>query len=196
MDKLGFHQEGLTTSEGQNSTEAVTIGEALRLLENSLVAFEGDLQFDLSAFSNELINLSLERVQDQRGQVITIIDVSEFTFPSEVASRLALIISCFTSYAFTRISRSAPSTPILSIHLTSPLITEEKTTGWNLKMSVEALAEGGTYTLEHRASGLERALTLLCGELGTKAQVQEDTVSCFVTIELDEKLDLSAVSYP
>ena len=169
---------------------SVTTGEALSLLENSLVAFEKDLQFDISAYSNELVTAFLARSPQQQSRIITIVDVTEFTFPAATASRLALIIYTFMNYTFTRASRSTSSAPILSIHLASPQISETKTVGWVLDMSFEAEADNGSASTSSNIRNLELALNPLCDDLDTKAVVRLDRFRCQVTIEFDNRFAL------
>lgn len=163
----------------------VTTGEALSLLENSLVAFEHDLQFDISAYSNELVNAFLERAPEQRSRIITIVDVTEFTFPATTASRLALVIYQFLDHAFARIARTTSPAPILSIQLTSPVISDSDTVGWVLSMSVEAEVDDGPES--QLSNSFETVITPMCHDMDTDPKISADASSFQVTIEFDNR---------
>jgi hypothetical protein len=174
-------------SSSPEVTEAVTAGDALCILENSLVAFENGLQFDINAYSNELMSTYLARSPEQRSRIITIIDVTEFTFPAPTASRLALLVYVFVDHAFARISESTSAAPILSIQLTSPLISDTKTVGWVLNMSIEAGSEDCSRSSNGDASDLGQALQPLCEDLDTSPVIRSDQSGCQVTIEFDNR---------
>ena len=175
------------SSSGSEVSSAVTTGEALAILENSLVAFEEDLQFDINAYSNELMSAFLARSPEQRSRTITIIDVTEFTFPAPTASRLALIVYSFMDRAFTRIDESNSAAPILSIQLTSPLISDTKTVGWVLNMSIDAGSDDGSRSSTGHASDLGQAIQPLCEDLDTSPVIRSDRSGCQVTIEFDNR---------
>ena len=144
----------------ESRRDIVSDQNALACLENSLVAFEEDLQFSMGGYANELLALYLEEGRGYCQDVITIVDVSELPLGSLVASRLALTIHAFLEFLFQDFSERAHTAPVITISLKTPVRDTSIDHGWILLLSAEQVTwdDGTSVAFDRQISSISNRI--------------------------------------
>jgi len=187
LDLIGLTERhrGYSAELTRSGLQLVSLEASLRALENSLVALEDDLQFNLGKYFNDMLNLYLSKSGDKASSIITIVDVTELPIASFAALRLSLIGYEFLENFFGQVIVSDASAPIVTVRLSSPCYSTEESRGWLLTLAVEQFER--TAAKEQRQDLVNR-INPLCDNLKSKPLFESSDASFQVIVEIEPSI--------